>query len=99
MGEAYTNGVWMVKAGEEEAFVAAWREFASWGQTWPGCATFRLVRDVRNPSRYMSFGDWESLDAQQAWKDHPEFKARIRRVQEHVDDFQPSLFELVSAIE
>ena len=46
MAETYTNGVWIVKPGEEDAFVSAWREFASWGHTRPGCGTLRLVRDT-----------------------------------------------------
>ena len=45
MAETYTHGIWLVRHGEEDAFVAAWREFASWGSTWPGCGTPRLVRD------------------------------------------------------
>ena len=99
MAETYTNGVWMVKPGEEDAFVSAWREFASWGHTWPGCGTLRLVRDTSEPSRYMSFGAWESFDAQRAWKDDPEFRERMARVQRHVENFAPSVFELVTAVD
>ena len=61
MAETYSNGVWHVKDGEEDAFVEAWREFALWGHTWPGCGTLRLVRDRHEPSRYMSFGPWGEL--------------------------------------
>ena len=96
MAETYTNGIWLVKPGEEDDFVAAWREFASWGQTWPGCGTLRLTRDVYEPSRYMSFGPWESFEAQQAWKDHPDFRERIGRVRQHTTDFTPSVLEHVT---
>jgi len=99
MPETYTNGVWHVKDGEEDAFVDAWREFASWGHTWPGCGTLRLVRDRHEPSRFMSFGPWESFEAQQAWKDDPAFKERIGRVRQHTDEFTPSVFELVTIVE
>ena len=75
MAETYTNGIWLVKEGEEDDFVSAWRDFASWGHTWPGCGTLRLTRDHYEPNRFMSFGPWESFEAQQAWKDSPEFKA------------------------
>jgi hypothetical protein len=47
----------------------------------------------------VSFGPCESFDAQQAWKDLPEFKERIMRVRRHVEDFTPSVFELVTAVE
>ena len=88
-----------MKDGEEDEFIAAWREFASWGHTWPGCGPLRLVRDVHEPNRYMSFGPWESYDHQQAWKDDPEFRERIGRVRAHVEDFTPSVLELVTAVD
>ena len=47
----------------------------------------------------MSFGAWESFDAQRAWKDSPEFRERMARVQHHVEDFTPSVFELVTAVD
>jgi heme-degrading monooxygenase HmoA len=99
MPETYTSGVWLVKPGEEEAFVAAWRDFAAWGRTIPGCGTLRLVRDVENPSRFMSFGPWESFEAQRAWKEHEEFRERIMRVRQHVEDFTPSTYELVTQMD
>ena len=99
MPETYTNGIWMVKTGEEDDFVAAWREFVSWASAWPGSGTFRLVRDVDEPARYMSFAPWESFDAQSTWKSSDEFRERIMRVRKHTDDFTPSVFELVTQVE
>lgn len=46
MTEAYSMGFWTAKAGEEEAFVAAWTEFAEWIKEQPGVRTLRLVRDA-----------------------------------------------------
>jgi heme-degrading monooxygenase HmoA len=98
MPETYTNGIWVTKAGEEDEFVAAWRDFVSWGSTWPGSGTFRLVRDVDLPQRYMSFAPWESFEAQRAWKESDEFKERIGRVKRHTTDFTPSVQELVAQV-
>jgi heme-degrading monooxygenase HmoA len=47
----------------------------------------------------MSFGPWESFEAQQAWKDSPEFKERIMQVRQHVEDFTPSVFVHVTAVD
>ena len=47
----------------------------------------------------MSFGPWESFEAQQAWKDSPEFKERIGRVKQHTEEFTPSVLERVTAVE
>jgi heme-degrading monooxygenase HmoA len=98
MAKTYTHGTWLVKAGEEDEFVAAWRDFVSWARTWPGSPTFQLVRDHYEPNRFMSFGPWESFEAQQAWKDSPEFKERIGRVKQHTEEFTPSVFDHVTAV-
>ena len=98
MSETYTNGTWHVKAGEEDAFVQAWTGFVEWGSGFAGSGTFRLVRDADDPSRYMSFADWETFDAQRAWKESPEFRERIMRVRSHCEDFQPAVFELVTTV-
>ena len=99
MVATYTHGTWVVRAGEEEEFVAAWRDFVSWACTWPGSPTFQLVRDHHEPDRFMSFGPWESFEAQQAWKESPEFKERIGRVKQHTDEFTPSVLEHVTTVE
>jgi heme-degrading monooxygenase HmoA len=99
MPETYTSGVWVTKEGEEDEFVAAWRDFADWASQTAGSGTMRLVRDVEQPSRFMSFAPWESFEAQQAWKQSDEFRERMARVQQHVAQFTPAVYELVTAVE
>ena len=98
MTETYTSGVWIVKPGEEEAFVRAWTEFVAWAGEMPGSCTFRLVKDLEQSNSYLSFAPWESFEAQQAWKELPEFRERIGRVRSHCEDFQPSTHELVTEV-
>ena len=98
MTETYTSGLWTVKAGEEDAFVADWSEFVSWASEQPGSGTFRLVRDTDDPTKFMSFAAWESFEAQNAWKQSPEFRERIGRVIAHCEDFQPLVYELVTEV-
>jgi heme-degrading monooxygenase HmoA len=98
MAETYTSGVWEVKSGHEDDFVAAWTDFVSWASEQPGSRTFRLVRDVENPTRFMSFAPWDSFEAQRAWKETDEFVTRMRRVREHVERFEPSTFELIATV-
>ena len=99
MTETYTSGIWVVKPGEEDAFVEEWRSLVTWASSMPGSGTFRLVRDTDRPSIYMSFAPWESFDAQRAWKELPEFRERIGRVRSHCDDFQPSTHEVVTVVD
>lgn len=99
MQETYTSGVWLAKAGEEDDFVAAWREFVAWARTMPGCGTLRLVRDLDQPSRFMSFAPWESFETQRAWKELDEFRERMTVVRRHCDDFTPTTYELVTQVD
>lgn len=87
-----------MKEGHDDDFVAAWTDFVKWAKEQPGSGVFRLVRDVENPRRYLSFAPWETYDAQQAWKGTDEFGARMRRVREHVESFEPSTYELVTEV-
>jgi heme-degrading monooxygenase HmoA len=98
MTETYSSGAWTVKSGEEDAFAEAWKEFVTWAAGLPGSGTFRLLRDVDQPNRFMSFGSWENHDAQNAWTQHPEFAERLGRVRAHCDDFKPSSYELSAEI-
>jgi heme-degrading monooxygenase HmoA len=95
----YTSGSWQPSAGSEDAFVAAWREFAAWASGRPGAGRLRLLRDLRQPERFVSFGDWESADDVRDWKRSPEFREQMARVLRHVDDFTPAELALVAAAE
>ena len=99
MSETYTSGAWVAKPAEEDDFVAAWREFAAWARTHEGCGALRLVRDVEQPSRFMSFAPWASFEAQRSWKELPGFGERIGRVRRHCESFQPSTYELVTTVD
>ena len=98
MAETYTSGVWVVKPGEEDDFVRSWKEFVGWASEFPGPGTFRLVRDLDQPGRFLSFAPWESAEAQTAWRQHPEFPERLGRVRAHCDEFHSSTYELVTVV-
>lgn len=96
MYEIFTHGRFEVEPGNEEAFVAAWSEFAAWASERPGAGTLRLVRDVRNVGRFVSFGQWDDADAIRAWKSSAEFKERLGRVVRQATEFEPT--ELVTLV-
>jgi heme-degrading monooxygenase HmoA len=96
MYEIFTHGRFEVEPGNEEAFVDAWSEFAAWASARPGAGTLRLVRDVRNAGRFVSFGQWDDADAVRAWKSSAEFKDRIGRVVRQATEFEPT--ELVTLV-
>ena len=99
MSTVYTSGTWQPNPGSEEEFVKAWTQFAEWASGMPGAGTLRLVRDLSHAERFQSFGDWESIDDVRAWKSSPEFRERMARVLQHVDDFQPTELAVVATAE
>jgi heme-degrading monooxygenase HmoA len=96
---AYTTGSWHPFPGQEEAFVAAWEEFAGWAAALDGARDAILGRDLRAEGRYVSFVGWDDLEAVRGWKAHPEFKERMSRVQRFVDRFAPTEVEVVARVE
>jgi heme-degrading monooxygenase HmoA len=93
----YTTGSWRPFPGQEDAFIAAWEEFAGWAATLPGAGEPAvLARDLRDEGRYVSFVAWDDLGAVGDWKGHPEFKERMGRVQRFVDRFAPTELEVVA---
>ena len=96
MYEIFTHGRFEVTPENEQAFVDAWSKFAAWASAREGAGILRLVRDVRNPGRFVSFGQWDDADAVRAWKSSPEFKERIGRVVGQATEFEPT--ELVTLV-
>ena len=92
----YTTGSWQPFPGQEEAFVAAWKEFAGWAAALDGAGDGILARDLRAEGRYVSIVGWDDLEAVRGWKGHPEFKERMSRVQQFVDKFAPTELEVVA---
>ena len=95
----YSTGSWLPFPGQEEPFLETWQQFFGWAVMQPGAAGEAvLVRDLRDPGRFVSFLPWESLEAIKAWKAHPEFKERMSRVQHHIDRFAPTETEVVARV-
>jgi len=95
----YTTGSWQPFPAQEEAFVAAWEEFARWAGGLDGAGEAILARDVRAEGRYVSLVGWESMEAVRGWKGHPEFKERMSRVQQFIDKFAPTELEVVARLQ
>ena len=95
MAETYTMGFWTAKPGEEDALAAAWTEFADWIRERDGVHSLQLVRDVKQPEKFISFANWDGIEPIQAWKATPEFKERIGRVKQHTVEFTAAEAEVV----
>ena len=90
MYEIFNYGRFEVEPDNQEAFVETWTAFASWASARPGPGTLRLFRDVRNPGRLVSLGQWDSAEVVQDWKSSPEFKERLGRLVKLAEVFEPT---------
>jgi hypothetical protein len=97
--EVYTLGVWQVKPGAEEAFIAAWKElgglFMSLPQP-PGPGT--LVQSIDQPQLLYSFGSWPSMEAIQAMRADPRVPEMIGKLSALCDEAKPGTFRVVATV-
>ena len=92
----YTIGTWVVLAGHEEAFVAAWCRLAkATSLDFPG-AHATLVRDVEDPQRFLSFGAWGDPAEITAWRESDTFRRGVAEIGEHLEFFTPGTYRLVA---
>ena len=98
MTEIDTVGIWTVTAGREEEFVAAWQALGEATIAEFPAAHGRLLRDVDNPGRFVSFGPWDSHDTIDAWRASTSFKEGVARIRALLDAFEPGTFELSAEV-
>ena len=96
--QIYTLGIWTVKEGREQAFIAEWEAFAKWtAKNQPGSQDAYLVKDLNNPRQFVSFGPWDNAEAIAAWRERAEFKAFVGKVKDLCDEFQPRTLSLAAS--
>lgn len=96
----YAVGIWLVRPGNEAAFINAWKEFSAWTAVHRrGAGYGRLLQDNGNPSRFISFGPWDDLESVRAWGRQPEFRKAIARFMELCDQVTPGSFRVVAGDE
>ncbi len=96
MGTPFTHTTWHVKPGQEDEFVLRWRDWAEWSMAHGLRAHGRLLRNVEDPSTFVSIGPWETLGAVRAWRAEAGYHERVARLQELVERFEPETLEEVA---
>lgn len=94
----YTFGVWRVKPGREEEFVAAWDALGQWTLDRGFDTHGTLVRDRADPRRFVGFGPWPSAEEAEAWRSEPELRARLERLDELVESYEPGTYDVVMRV-
>ena len=85
MANVWTHGVWTVKAGREEEFVAAWRELLPIGAAL-GSADATLLRDRDRTNVFRSFGPWPDLATIERFR--AEIRPRVGAMNDMLESFE-----------
>jgi heme-degrading monooxygenase HmoA len=94
----YTLGVWRVKPGCEDDFVASWDALAQWTLDRGFDTHGTLVRDRSDPQRFVSFGPWRSVEDTERWRAEPEFQERVARLEALLESFEPGTYDVVMRV-
>ena len=95
----YTAGVWVVKKGREEDFVRRWQTSVDQQSLqYPGI-TFRLLRDVDNPQRFVSVGGaWRSAEQIAVARSDASYQEAMAEVEKLLESGAVSTFELAAEV-
>src|SRR3712207_5162062 len=93
IGQPYTSGAWLVRAGSEEDFIERWTNFTQWSlKNAPGAESFVLLRDITERRRFVSFGAWDDVEAVVAWRQRPEFSELLGECRALCEEFEPHVY-------
>lgn len=83
----FSAGDWMVKEGRDaRSFIQAWLGSVEMDPPIDGLRVRpRLLKDLNRPGHYLSFAEWESREAIEAFRARPDFPSAIARIREHAD--------------
>jgi heme-degrading monooxygenase HmoA len=89
VGQPYTSGVWTVRDGSQDEFVARWTKFVQTAAESPGAEAFVLIQDREDPRQFVSFGAWRDWDSVDAWRSSTVFAEHMGACRELCEDFRP----------
>jgi quinol monooxygenase YgiN len=95
----YSSGDWRVIPGSEDAFITRWTEFLEW--TWGrahGFLSAHLIQNPQDPTHFVSFAEWESMEALIDWRGLADFPVRLDACRALCEDFQGSNYTPVSHV-
>jgi hypothetical protein len=95
--EVYTLGAWRVRHEKQDEFVESWTALGAHFRNLaspPGPGT--LLQSIDDPQEFYSFGSWQSLEAIDAMRSHPDTPAMIGALMALCEDGRPGTFRVVA---
>ena len=97
--DIYTLGVWKVKPGQEQAFIATWKRLGAFFYSLPGPpGPGTLIQSLEDPTQFYSFGPWRSLEDIQAMRADPRTPDQIGKLMALCDEAKPDAFRVVAQV-
>ena len=95
MANVWTHGTWVVKPGNEDAFVAAWSKLARESQPAFGSGRPVLLRDRDRPNTFLTFGPWPDISTIEAFRASDMFEASVAEIRPLLESFEPMTLDEV----
>jgi quinol monooxygenase YgiN/catechol 2,3-dioxygenase-like lactoylglutathione lyase family enzyme len=92
----WTQGNYKVKPGCADEFVRGWHELARHAVEEFGVAPPRILYDREDPSVYVTFGIWDSLDTLQRFRSSPLVAERASALDDLLDSAEARVLEQVA---
>jgi heme-degrading monooxygenase HmoA len=98
LGQPFTSGNWLVRAGSEQEFINRWTALTLWSRREArGAQFFYLIQDARDPRHFLSFGAWDDSEAVRVWREQPQFGELLGACRALCEEFEAHDFTLASA--
>ena len=94
----FTSGRWKVLPGKEDDFVAAWSALATQTKVEFPDSTATLLRDRDDPTLFLSFGPWDSIEQIEQWRASHTFQAGVGKIRPLLDGFSPHTLDPVAGV-
>jgi quinol monooxygenase YgiN len=95
MARVWTHGTWIVKSGQEGAFVQAWSELARQVVKELRGEQPTLLRDRDKPNVFKTFGAWPDIEAVEEFRASDTFRSVVAELQPILESFEPMTLDEV----
>ena len=93
----YTSARWVVRPGQEDAFVDAWQALGKVFLGLPAPPSWGiLLRSDDDPREFLSFGPWPDREAIAAMRATPEAAAALDRLRAMCEVATPATYHVVA---
>jgi heme-degrading monooxygenase HmoA len=94
----YTWGRWKVTPGKEDEFINAWTQLATRTKRDFPESTATLLRDRDDPTLFLSFGPWESIEQIDRWRASNTFQTGVGEIRPLLAEFTPLTLDPVASV-